>query len=793
MIRAKTTNVSLDDHSERVAAAMATLLDSPVITQRLQTAGVDITRQTLQRLAHFVGYHHDTGKASPRWQTAAENGETLPPHSHLSALYTLGVTTETSWLTTTQQTAAVLAVLHHHTNLTSRNMNPTNRPLRQLNTSPFDDVFMTNLVTAGFDEIQISDKHVQRFKQHLTTLRTGERNENEDVGVLTTVLYSALRQADQHVSAGGGQDTAELSVLDTADIGLFENLRPFQRRVEQEITEQMMGIAGCGEGKTHTALQWGRKLTAENQIDRLVIAMPTQVTGNNLLLELTKKEEIQHIPAEAAAVYHGDSNVFYQQNDDAVRWQTETPIDDETARKWFRSPVTITTVDHVLATLVNGYDGAGIARGNLLRAGIVFDEVHTYDDRLTNRIAGGLSRLSELEVPWYVMTATLPESIRSHHRFRPDVVHISEGRLGTDEPPRQPFTISLTEQALTAETVRTARKETDAQTTLVVKNTVREARELARRLHKTVDTDVLYYSSEFPRIDRIQKETQIRSRLAADATDAAILVSTQVCELSLDLSADLLLSELAPLDAILQRAGRLHRRGVGNTPQMCLDRSERCNQCRTEPIAERYECRVYSTLDEGERFLPYAEGPHSDMWTVLEQTADLLRQREQYDFRASMEWLDEVYDGILSVSGVEFEQCATTDMLLGSPRAVFDGAQDGERLFLRDPGRYRTPVFAAQYTLGDGRTGTPQELWKEFHECGESQCGVHDDTRWTSCNDEFRQFSQRLAIPVPSWWLHGHDDSPVREITAVTIDGTRIDTARQIDLTYEYSLGVETD
>lgn len=134
MIRAKVAPaVPLTDHSEQVGSAVATLLDSSTIVRRLHATGSEIDQKTLRHLGRFTGRHHDTGKANPDWQTAAANRDPLPSHSHLSGLYTLGVTVESAdWLTPTQQTAVVLAILHHHTSLTSRNMRPTNRPLRQL-------------------------------------------------------------------------------------------------------------------------------------------------------------------------------------------------------------------------------------------------------------------------------------------------------------------------------------------------------------------------------------------------------------------------------------------------------------------------------------------------------------------------------------------------------------------------------------------------------------------------------------------------------------------------------------
>ncbi|MFB6177706.1 MAG: CRISPR-associated helicase Cas3', partial [Halobaculum sp.] len=400
-----------------------------------------------------------------------------------------------------------------------------------------------------------------------------------------------------------------------------------------------------------------------------------------------------------AAVYHGASETFYRRVERARA--TDTPLGSATARKWFRAPVTITTVDHVLATLVNGYRGAAVARGNLMRAGIVFDELHTYDDRLTSRIFGALAHLSELSIPWYVMTATLPDRLRDHRQLDAATVHVSDGRLAATEPPREPFTLQSINASLTADRVTDARSETGATTVLVVKNTVRAAQRVAQRLDATTDGEVIYYSSEFPTVDRYAKEETIRDALADDVNpdEPVYLVSTQVCELSLDLSADLVLSDIAPLDALLQRAGRIHRRGVGVTPDACRARSAECSQCRTGSQPASYECRVYDTLATDERCLPYAESRDDPMWEILKRSAAVVEREERYDFTATLDWLNEVYTDQSPPSGVTFRQCARQDRLFGPPRAVYTESQSGEPLLLRDTHSYRTRVFPSRYEL----------------------------------------------------------------------------------------------
>lgn len=117
-------------------------------------------------------------------------------------------------------------------------------------------------------------------------------------------------------------------------------------------------------------------------------------------------------------------------------------------------------------------------------------------------------------------------------------------------------------------------------------NQVERAKVIAQAIQKKwPEINIICYHSEFTRTHRIEKERLIlavfkdkedrlqgeRNLLAEwDLIDnnQVILITTQICELSLDISADIMYSEIAPVDSIIQRAGRLHRNG--KRPQLNL-------------------------------------------------------------------------------------------------------------------------------------------------------------------------------------------------------------------------------
>jgi len=793
--------VPLEEHSRAIAEACESAVGD-VLASRMETVGLDLTPARIVTLARLTGLYHDAGKAQPEWQSAVQQSSDgsspapRPGHSAAGALYASHVLPTVEELSSTELRAIVLAILHHHTGFTRENMDPDAPALSQLGANTLNDQFSENAQQAGFQAVDIVPDDVTGFRNELRRIRQlRDDSKRTKLGVLSDLLYSILRQADQHVSAGGEAGDV-LEPLEADDMSLFDTLRPFQRQVSTRIKNKMVGVAGCGEGKTHTALQWGQSLTSDGDIDRLVFAMPTQITSNNLLLELTGQtgdSDIAHIPPEQAGLHHGGSRAFFETSSAYDATQTSDGGSRSKAR-WFQPPVTITTVDHVLATLVNGYRTAPVARGNLLQSGVVFDEVHTYDTQLLERIVGAVQRLSHHDIPWYLMTATLPPALESHSALQPDVAHVSEGRLDIDEPPRQPYRFEMADGELTADAARDRIESVDADTVLLVKNTVRGAQNVARQLSTDPDKSVLYYSSEFPGIERGRKEDELREALAPDATpeQTTVLVATQIVEISLNLSADLLLTDIAPIDAVLQRAGRVHRRGVGPDPAKCRDVSNNCPQCRRASPPEKYECVVYSPLNNPDidDWYPYAETTESPAWNRLERSVTVLESAGAYDFTSSRGWVADVYHDLEIGLGTEFNQAIREDGLYGPPRAVYDESQGGEPLPLRNITPYRTGVFPALYELGDGRQVTPESAWNEFHDCPHDSCRVHQD-RWSRCGADFEIFRHQYELPIPAWWLRA-DNSPVSNRTSLTLGEQEAEGTIHVDLTYAYKWGVET-
>lgn len=118
----------------------------------------------------------------------------------------------------------------------------------------------------------------------------------------------------------------------------------------------------------------------------------------------------------------------------------------------------------------------------------------------------------------------------------------------------------------------------------VIHNTVRRVQETAAFLRTELDDDVeiIVAHSRFVAADRVQKDTELLKRFgppseAKERPRKSVVVASQVIEQSLDIDFDVMITDLAPIDLLLQRSGRLHRHDRGEarpqrlrTPRMFI-------------------------------------------------------------------------------------------------------------------------------------------------------------------------------------------------------------------------------
>lgn len=260
-------------------------------------------------------------------------------------------------------------------------------------------------------------------------------------------------------------------------------------------------------------------------------------------------------------------------------------------KKAMLSDFVVTTVDHLLFGAMRSPHLAMRHLG-LSRKVVVIDEVHSYSTYMNVYLDRTLTWLASYGVPVVLLSATLSEARctalvdayrrglrlaageRVPKRPAPEVVRtpfpclITAGRERTEVVPT-----SSTERRSTVRIKRLSKDAlvplmeealADGGCALIVRNTVRRAQETYELLRETFGEDVSLNHARFTIRDRLAKDADLLHRFgpprkAPERPHRAIVVATQVVEQSLDVDFDLLVTDLAPIDLILQRMGRLHR------------------------------------------------------------------------------------------------------------------------------------------------------------------------------------------------------------------------------------------
>lgn len=221
---------------------------------------------------------------------------------------------------------------------------------------------------------------------------------------------------------------------------------------------------------------------------------------------------------------------------------------------------------------------ANLNAGAFFSSYLVFDEFHLFPTGDGGSASGALvttlQLLAELRglIPFVLMTATFSNKMLDElaQRLGAEVVTVDKEEYlkiasGEGKQARRRY-YHLIEENVSADAVLDAHEEGDVTRSIVVCNQVARAQNLYAELRdraKRKGTEVRLLHSRFTPEDRKQKEKEIRREFGKEAQDrvidSLILVATQVVEVGLDITCDRLHTEIAPANAVFQRAGRCAR------------------------------------------------------------------------------------------------------------------------------------------------------------------------------------------------------------------------------------------
>lgn len=332
--------------------------------------------------------------------------------------------------------------------------------------------------------------------------------------------------------------------------------------------------APTGAGKTETALLWLRQQAQELGATRLFYVLPNRASINAMhhrLRDVFDKKEAKKDTKETenkegiTAVLHGKVTDFLYRTATNPQYNAgRRSAEVKKLREQFRTlarPVKTMTPFQAIKHL---YGLKGFEKGWFEWVGscFVFDEIHAYEPKVFAEIVLLIRVLTQdLGARVLVMTATLPAHLRAEleQALGPHTPVKATDSLYADFNRHRVMVLAgRLADSLGQIEARLKSKNSKGQPyrVLVVANTVAQAQEafLALRKHVPESAAVLLHG-RFNTEDRWDKEKALQ-----DSESIQLLVGTQAIEVSLDIDFDVIYTESAPLDALIQRFGRVNRK-----------------------------------------------------------------------------------------------------------------------------------------------------------------------------------------------------------------------------------------
>lgn len=402
----------------------------------------------------------------------------------------------------------------------------------------------------------------------------------------------------------------------------FTNLWEFEPRPAQRLLGELpaqgdrsLSIleAPTGSGKTEAALMRFFRLFAAGEVDGLYFALPTRAAASQMydrVREAVKTAipdpEARPPVVRAVPGYLSDGNARGSLldergalwDDDDLRWRYLSWA-SERPKRYLAGAVAVGTVDQVLLSAL-AVDHSHLRAASLLRHLVVVDEVHASDAYMSSLLEAVLERHLAAGGHAMLMSATLGE--RARHRYLELASGQDRSPAALEEARKFPYPVVVhsargeAPQAEAVDAVELSRKDVEVELApameepddvagralsaadagarvLVIRNTVAGCRSLQQaledraggledeRLFRCASTPAPHHS-RFAVPDRKALDGAVEQVFGKDSSsERVVLAATQTVEQSLDIDADLLVTDLCPADVLLQRIGRLHRHG----------------------------------------------------------------------------------------------------------------------------------------------------------------------------------------------------------------------------------------
>lgn len=502
---------------------------------------------------------HDLGKAHPHFQRKIKNvnGESLIAnrewdfiHRHeISSLAFLPCFPQDEW------DSLIDLVVGHHKSIQN---DPTNRGILDLMDNEGDEM-IDNHLKDWEQWYQYGLQILQYFE--LPTIDIDRKDAEK--AILYAVKYckkkgfgfsparGLLKSADHFASAFTHATEEKLkSLFEIPDLRYYDDekrkseIYPLSQVSTDDKRKHTLVVASTGAGKTDFLL---RRCNG-----RVFYTLPFQASINAMWERICAT-----VPNKDIRLLHATSKLI-----------TKGKIDEQILQPLAGSAVKVLT-PHQLAAIVFGTSGFETMILDLEGTDIILDEIHTYSDYSRSMVLEIVKTLLRFNCKIHIGTATMPSVLYN------ELKNILGGE-------NEVYEVKLSDEILNTFNRHQVSKIEDEETipailkiafkrkekVLMVYNTINKAQNAYITLKKKFpNIPMMLIHSRFKRGDRVALETLLKSEFNGDGSAKfgnglmpCLVISTQVVEVSLDISFDRMITQAAPLDGLIQRFGRVNRK-----------------------------------------------------------------------------------------------------------------------------------------------------------------------------------------------------------------------------------------
>ncbi len=344
--------------------------------------------------------------------------------------------------------------------------------------------------------------------------------------------------------------------------------RPFQERLQSVKTDVILH-APTGSGKTEAALSWVYANQTENA--RVFYLLPYTASINAMVIRLQtyyNKEVVTALHSKTLDFFYEQISEEYSNENKEFYKLEKGARDKKSLSKEIFYPVKVATLHQILKTSLKG-KGWEFSLFDYKNALFIIDEFHTYDALFTGLLLTTIKLFRKLfNAKFFFLSATIPDFMLnlivdkvfdsdSTFIFRPDN-KLKQDRMVLDRKRHQLFTFpdcTILDKVTLIESYLS-----EGRSVLIIVNNVKTTQQLYKGIK--FDGTVQLLHSGFNKKDRIKIEKLITNNDISKRPQ--LLIATQAVEVSLDIDYDIAFIENAPIDALIQRFGRVNRAGRKN-------------------------------------------------------------------------------------------------------------------------------------------------------------------------------------------------------------------------------------